>query len=176
MCVAEWAARRWPKPVWKAACNPDGTPLSNKASAEWLGSNGQTLVSITNVNGAMSVELTSGGETVSKFAKGFLPDGTSSIYYKDAADSVVRLELYEGTSYYTKYDCVFFRKYTPGHWEDADGNWIEGSFGDWALAYTNDASFTLTSQPYIDESSNAWRIRVGNYTLNVSQLDAQNAV
>ena len=24
-----------------------------------------------------------------------------------------------------------YRKYTPGHWEDADGNWINGSWGDW---------------------------------------------
>ena len=24
-----------------------------------------------------------------------------------------------------------YRIYTPGHWEDADGNWINGSWGDW---------------------------------------------
>lgn len=27
-----------------------------------------------------------------------------------------------------------FRDYTPGHWEDADGNWINGSWGDWTPA------------------------------------------
>lgn len=122
------------------------------------------------------VEFTASGETVSKYAKGFLPDGTSTNYYKDAIGSVVRLELYEGTSYYTKYGCVFFRKYTPGHWEDADGNWIEGSYGDWALAYTDDSAFTLESQPYIDEGTGKWKLTYKGYALNVSQLDTQNAV
>ena len=35
-------------------------------------------------------------------------------------------EYYNGVSELTAY-----RKYTPGHWEDADGNWINGSWGNW---------------------------------------------
>ena len=29
------------------------------------------------------------------------------------------------------YGVSAYRKYTPGHWEDADGNWINGSWSDW---------------------------------------------
>ena len=30
-----------------------------------------------------------------------------------------------------KVSLTIYRKYTPGHWEDADGNWINGSWGNW---------------------------------------------
>lgn len=39
----------------------------------------------------------------------------------------VTSEYYGGVTELTAY-----RKYTPGHWEDANGNWINGNWGTWS--------------------------------------------
>ena len=40
----------------------------------------------------------------------------------------------------TDYAFSAYREYTPAHWEDADGNWVKGSWSAWDDQYDNDVS------------------------------------
>lgn len=56
------------------------------------------------------------------------------IYRRDHMDWTAEKAL-EELDKMTVLDCggnyIAYRKYIPGHWEDADRNWINGSWGDW---------------------------------------------
>ena len=102
---------------WVPACNPDGSPLTDTDHAEWVFSDGggYNLKYVVNEEGGWDAWCgDQGNGAYMTFGQTMGQPGATFINLDGFAPSVSA-----------------YRKYTPGHWEDADGNWINGSWGDW---------------------------------------------
>ena len=136
--------------TWVPVCNPDGSPLTDTDHAEWVFSDGKehTLtfgyysddMYIFNLDGSDSRYNHNGEEWImgmpETFPKNEQPTKTE-FYITNPND--------ENDSFYIK----AYRKYIPGHWEDANGNWINGSWGDWSNS--NLIEWSKPNYSYIDE-------------------------
>lgn len=128
-----------PPPVevetWVPARNPDGSPLSDIEHAEWVFSDG-------NAHNAMLLDWREYGDGIywiidrtrgmSEPVFCISNDGSliprSMFTDLDEAKTAVQIhktDIEYGTT------LIAYRKFTPSHWEDADGNWINGNWGEW---------------------------------------------
>lgn len=132
-----------PPPVevetWVPASNPDGSPLSDAEHAEWVFNDGQehTVTWGTDVFGQ----------------DGFILDGeiASAAYVADQYQQVAN--AYDTCIFWSWCnDKMAYRKYTPGHWEDADGNWINGY---WERE-DNDEPYDTYNLGWKNASTNDW--------------------
>ena len=52
----------------------------------------------------------------------------------------------------SNYDNVTaYRKYIPGHWEDADGNWINGSWSSWGFDWSDKEGQWMMGPDYVND-------------------------
>lgn len=104
---------------WVEACNPDGSPLSETSKAEWVFSDGiERKLWLDEYDGWIWEDEENSD------SYGFCPSTHESNL------TILKLSDLHGT--YLNPEVIAYRKYIPGHWEDADGNWINGSWGEWS--------------------------------------------
>ena len=125
---------------------------------EWVSSDGSTLNNI--IFGPYGPEnLPSGNYALPTVyrASGNTYDATSLFMgnYDDSteSDKIVKMEFNDSTT--GEVSLTIYRKYTPGHWEDANGNWINGSWGAWS-----------DRNLYWSDSSNAYEYAMVNVKNN----------
>ena len=46
---------------------------------------------------------------------------------------------------------IAYRKYIPGHWEDADGNWINGSWSSWGFDWSDKEGQWMMGSDYVND-------------------------
>lgn len=111
-------------------------------------------ITIKNLIGGSINIVTGGGGTSERWVN---PQYTDDWVFSDGQEHTIRIdytdETFDGHLAYSYYmdnylvkgdtdayeieisdnnnNVTAYRKYIPGHWEDADGNWINGSWGDW---------------------------------------------
>ena len=148
--------------TWVPASNLDGSPLTDTDHAKWVFSDGggYNLKYVVNEEGGWDAwcgdqgngAYMTFGETIGQPGATFINlDGFAPTY---------------GVSAY--------RAYIPGHWEDADGNWINGSWSDWSNS--NLIEWSKPNYSYIDEDKWIYKPDPGDNSLIVypSEYD-QNA-
>ena len=111
-------------------------------------------ITINNLIGGSINIVTGGGGTSERWVE---PQYTDDWVFSDGQKHTIRIDYTDETfdghlayNYYiddvlvkgdtdayeieiSDYDTVTaYRKYIPGHWEDADGNWINGSWSSWS--------------------------------------------
>lgn len=143
-----------PEYIVKDICNPDGTPLSNTSSAEWIFSDGKEHT--------LKFEVPPfGGEAIWIDENYYFSDGpdrnnkeTTVLYIDDAV---------EEDKYYA------YRKYIVKHSEDSEGNWVNGRWSDWTVDtgdYYSDVAEGISVNKFLP-TTNKWKINANTQTVYV---------
>lgn len=124
---------------WVSACNPDGSPLSDIEHAEWVFSDGGNhIITRYEYDTDYYMYYLNNWEDIGEFEyngkiwyagmPGYYPktDNVTQLYWGYIGET-------DGEQRFL--DIRAYRKYTPGHWEDADGNWINGSWEEWTVTF-----------------------------------------
>lgn len=136
---------------WVPACNPDGSPLSDFEHAEWVFNDGQTYdnVPIPYLEGDTWYydTIEKDGRTWYTAYPVYIEDSSSEGWHDNGI--IIHMQWIDEDGDYSTVDA--YRKYIPGHWEDVDGNWINGSWSWWSYEWSDEEGQWMMGPDYVND-------------------------